>query len=249
MSINLQGYRSHMARALSFASLTTLLSSAFISSAFAQSANLNKPAPLQPGVNSAVIGSEVALSHYYYFTGIPGKAQLTFNFSTAGFPGGGGSIRVVLLDDKGRQINRYELKSKGEVFGSNAKAAQLVIPSKFDKKAKYIIRLDPPGNGLLRAAGTYEIDATGAVQFDPPMAGADPIIGTYTNTNGIVKFFPDGTVKTASGDTGKWEMFDKDLKLYTVEIGDKKYNLKLQPARGLISADSPSGVPDFKAMR
>ena len=249
MSIYFQSYRSHIARALSFASLTTLLSSVFISSAFAQSANLKQPAPLQPGVNSAVIGNEVPLSHYYYFTGLPGTAQLIFNFSSAGFGGGGGSIKVVLLDGKGRQLNRYELKSTGQVFSSNAKAAQLVVANKFDKKAKYIIRIDPPGEGLLRAAGTYEIEATGSVQFEPPIAGADPIIGTYTNSDGIVKFLPDGTIKTASGDTGKWEMFDRDLKLYNVTIADKKYNLKLQPARGLITADDPSGVPNFKTMR
>ncbi len=249
MSIYFQSYRSHIARALSFASLTTLLSSVFISSAFAQSANLKQPAPLQPGVNSAVIGNEVPLSHYYYFTGLPGTAQLIFNFSSAGFGGGGGSIKVVLLDGKGRQLNRYELKSTGQVFSSNAKAAQLVVATKFDKKAKYIIRIDPPGEGLLRAAGTYEIEATGSVQFEPPIAGADPIIGTYTNSDGIVKFLPDGTIKTASGDTGKWEMFDRDLRLYNVTIADKKYNLKLQPARGLITADDPSGVPNFKTMR
>ena len=166
MAINLQGYRSHLALTLSLASLTTLLSSVFISSAFAQSANLKQPAPLQPGVNSAVIGNEVPLSHYYYFTGMPGTAQLTLNFSSAGFVGGGGSIKVMVLDDKGRQLNRYELKSTGQVLNSNAKAAQLVIPGKFNKKAKYIIRLDPPGEGLLRAAGTYEIEVTGSVQFD-----------------------------------------------------------------------------------
>ena len=249
MSVYFQGNRSHLARVLSLASLTTLLSSVFISSAFAQSANLKQPAPLQPGVNSAVIGNEVPLSHYYYFTGLPGTAQLIFNFSSAGFGGGGGSIKVVLLDGKGRQLNRYELKSTGQVFSSNAKAAQLVVAIKFDKKAKYIIRIDPPGEGLLRAAGTYEIEATGSVQFEPPIAGADPIIGTYTNSDGIVKFLPDGTIKTAGGDTGKWEMFDRDLRLYNVTIADKKYNLKLQPARGLITADDPSGVPNFKTMR
>jgi hypothetical protein len=232
-------------------SLAAILFAVSISSSFAQSVNPEKPASLQPGVNSAVIGNDVALSHYFYFTGLPGNAQLTFNFSTSGFAGGGGSITVVLLDNNRNQLKRYQLesKAKGQIFSSNAKTAQLVVPAKFVKKAKYIVRIDPPGNSLLRAAGTYEIEATGAVQFDPPLSGADPIIGTYSNGSDIVKFLPDGTIKTATGDMGNWEMFDKDLKLYTVVLGDRKYNLKLQPARGLVTADSPSGVPDFKFIK
>lgn len=227
-------------------SLTT-----YIGKATAQSLNQNNPAPLHFGLNSSVADSFIG-SHFYYFVAGPGDIKVTVNFSSMGLFGNStkATIRAYLYDEKGNVIVHEDLTSNGA-------SKQLIMPGTLKRKAKLILRIQPPPQGLIRSGGDYDVQATGAVQYDTnAVSEKDPIVRTYELMGGVTGLFEggaarvssDGTLKLADGNTGTWELFDPEAKIYVVKIKGYIYSLKLRPGIGLVDTNDVSSIV-FKEVR
>src|SRR4030095_1627880 len=77
---------------------------------------------------------------------------------------------------------------------------------KVKERIKIIISVAPPGGTLLRTGGDYEIEASGAVQFDEVKSAADPIVRTYQPKVSYAvyelcttRLIADGAMETAKG--------------------------------------------------
>jgi hypothetical protein len=230
-----------------FLSLTTC-----IGIAPAQSLDPNKPAPLQPGLNSSVADSFIG-SHFYYFVAKPGDIKITVNFSSMGLLGNStkATIGVYLYDEKGNVIVQQDVTSNGA-------SKQLILPGTIKRKIKLTLRIQPPPQGLIRTGGNYDIQVTGAVQYNThaPSEKQEPIVRTYQLMGsvtglfegGAAKFSSDGTLKLADGNTGTWELFDPEAKIYVVKIKGFIYNLKLRPGIGLVNTSDVNSII-FKEVR
>ena len=114
---------------------------------------------------------------------------------------------------------------------------------------KIIVSVAPPNQNLIRMGGDYEIEATGEVLFDEVKSGADPIVRTYSPKvsqsgadYGTTKFLADGTVETANGFSGTWKVFDRENRIYTVEIESVRYSVQYLPGYGLVKPDDPASI-------
>lgn len=206
--------------------------------ASAQSLKSEAPAPLKKGINKGTADSLVGTQYWYFFAG-PGNVRLTVRFKSMGLYGNPmrSTLTVTLYDEK-----RTWHSTKVIVSDKNAGETTFTA-EKLDKRLKTIISVAPPPQGLIRAGGDYEIEATGDVQFDEAKATGDPIIRTFAamvNSYGATKFLADGTIETSNGLTGRWKVFDPENHIYTVMIEGFQWSVQYLPGYGLVKAGDPS---------
>lgn len=227
--------------------LTALLAGLSLSlSASAQSVNVKKPAPMQPGSNSGTVDNFVGNNYFYFYAG-PGVLTVTASYKSMGLLGNAmhSSLNVWVNGmDNSKVAWDHDI-----LLSSFQNAAQKPLTVTLKKPTKIIIAVCPPAGGLIRSGGDYTVMATGGgVRFDKPLSDTELLVGTYTpklvydNENTAAKFLPDGTLQFASGTTGTWKLFDADTHLYTVIFGNNRLSLKLVPGRGLVSASDPTSI-------
>ena len=210
-----------------------ILSTASLPCLRAQSLDPNKPSPLQSGINKGTADNMVGPQYWYFIAG-PGSVKVVARFKSMGLLGNvtTTTINVVLTDEKRTWKSTFPISAA-------ASFSEKLIPGKFDKKQKVVLEVVPPPNGLVRSGGDYQLEATGAVEFDPPEnTGVDPIVKTYVGGRGLCKFLPDGRVIAADGTEGKWKLFDADTRVYSINYpGFSPESVKLVPGRGLVDAN------------
>jgi hypothetical protein len=225
--------------------------------ASAQSADPKHPQPLQDEDNIAVIHSLVQIPQYYSVTLGPGKGSLTIRFSANGFPGKGGQIRLSLQGANVKKDYSVTVASTQALFSSNsAKEDEVTIPFDVPQANDIVLKVDPPSNGLVVAAGRYNIKATGAVKFGKFEFKPETAVGTYRiqfdalggdEQNQLVKLTADGKIESETGSTGTWSLFDKDTKTYVLKLGNKRSTVIFWPAVGFCK-DS-AGNPDLMLVK
>jgi hypothetical protein len=212
--------------------------------ALAQSLKPEAPAPLQAGVNKGIADSMVG-SQYWSFVGGPGEVRLLVRFKSTMGPMEREPLTVTLYDDrKTWHVSKVLYSEKGAL-------ADTTFTGKLDKQLKAIVLVAPPSGGLLRSVGDYELEVTGAAQFEQKRSSRDPIIGTYlskVNSYGAIKFLADGTVQASDGSSGTWKAFDAENRIYIVIVGQFRVSVKYLPGRGLVDPDDPTSV-EFQAFR
>jgi hypothetical protein len=137
------------------------------------------------------------------------------------------------------------------LYSENGAVADTTFTGKLDKKLKAIVLVAPSSGGLLRSVGDYDLQVTGAVQFEQARSTRDPIIGTYqskVNSYGAIKFLADGTVQASDGSRGTWIAFDAENRIYTVIVGQFRISVKYLPGRGLVDPDDSTSVK-FQTLR
>ena len=216
-----------------------------VSCAAAQSLKSQDPAPLQSGVNTGIVDNFVG-PHYWYFVGGPGDVHVVVRFKSMGLFGN--PIRTPLTATLYDEQRTWHVT---KVVTSEKDTAEQTFTGKLDKKLKTLISIAAPSDALVRTGGAYEIEATGAVQFEPAKAGGDPIIQTFLaklNSYGATKFLADGTVQGSDGSSGTWTAFDVEHHIYTVTIGGLRLSVKYLPGRGLVDPDDPEMIK-FQELR
>jgi hypothetical protein len=214
--------------------------------ASAQSLKPEDPYPLKAGINKGTADSLVG-THYWYFYALPGSNRVTVKFKPAslyGAPIGNNALTVTLYDEKKTWHTTKVVSSINDPSRQATFTAE-----KLQQKMKVIVSVAPPNQNLIRMGGDYEIEATGDVKFDEVKNTADPIVRTYTpkvmhysDDYGATKFLADGTVETANGFHGTWKVFDRENRIYTVEIGGVRYSVQYLPGYGLVKPDDPSSI-------
>ncbi len=208
-----------------------------LSCATAQSLKPEAPAPLQSGVNRGVADSMVG-PQYWSFRSGPGEVQVLARFKSTMGPMVREPLTITLYDEK-----RTWHVSK-VVISENGALGETTFTGKLDQKRKTIISVAPPSGGLLRSVGDYELQATGAVQFEAANTH-EPIIRTFVakvNDYGATKFLADGTVQASNGSAGTWKAFDPENHIYTVVVDQFRFSVKYLPGRGLVDPDDPTSV-------
>lgn len=222
---------------------TALLCALFLAApAAAQSLDPDKPFPMKAGANRGTVDNIVGANYFYFWAG-PGDVKVRVSFAQmGGFATGGSTTLNIELSDEKKTWTTHKAVTSAK------QAGEIIIPGTLKEKTKVIVSLIPPGKGLLRAGGDYEVEATGAVQFDTVDTGVDPVIGvykpmvTYENEESAVKFLANGTLVFASGTQGKWTLFDATDRIYTVTFGRTQLSLKLMLGRGLVDMNDSSIV-------
>ncbi len=201
--------------------------------ALGQSLKIQDPDPLQPGINQSTCDNMVG-TQYWYFNGEPGQIHLHAQFTPMGLLGNPiqSKLTITLSDP-------LQTWHTTKVLSSDSKMVDCVFDGNLKKPTKVIVTVAPPDGALIRMGGTYQLEATGAVQFGQKST-ADPVIGTYKQMSGYstlldtCKFLPDGTVQTSGGPTGNWKLFDKDTSTYVVDFqGEQRRTLQFREGRGL----------------
>ena len=219
--------------------------------ASAQSLQPEDPYPMKAGINKGTAQNFVG-AHYWYFYVTPGDSQVTVRFARAetlyGAPISGNQLSFTLSDEKRTWRTTKVVTPKRNESETTFKA------EKVEKKMKIILTVTPPSQSLLRAGGDYEIEATGAVEFDEVKSAVDPIVRTYdaktkhvggryhNEEYGVTKFLADGTVETASGFHGTWKLFDRESRTYVVVIEGARYSVQYRPGFGLVKPDDPTDI-------
>jgi hypothetical protein len=226
--------------------LVTLLSICCmaLSCATAQSLKPEAPAPLQSGANRGVADSMVGPQYWSFLSG-PGEVQVIARFKSTMGPMVREPLTITLYDEK-----RTWHVSK-VVISENGALGETTFTGKLDQKRKTIISVAPPSGGLLRSVGDYELEATGAVEFEAADKTHEPIIRTFiakVNDYGATKFLAGGTVQASNGSSGTWKAFDAGNHIYTVVIDQFRFSLKYLPGRGLVDPDDPTSVK-FQELR
>jgi len=207
-------------------------------SAWAQSLKPEAPAPLQPGINKGTIDNMIG-THYWSFTGGPGKTRVHAKFKSMGLMGNPSraTITITLYD----AANTWHTP---KIMTSDTLEAECTFDGDLKSPTKLVLKVVPPPNGFVRMGGDYEIEATGAVSFGQK-SNTDPVIGTYKQMSGYTallgdcKFLPDGTVQTTSGANGSWKLFDESSHTYVINIDRQDtHNLQFVSGRGLCDGDS-----------
>jgi hypothetical protein len=181
------------------------------------------PSALQAGSNDGTADSFVG-NHVWTFDVKPGHFELDVTegrVPTNALPGAPFVVQLHVVPLKGNHVTFMKAPG-GYVFRGD-----------MTKSAHMSVTVIPASSTLVRVANEYTIEATGSVVFG---AATDPILGTYTGADGALRFLPGGVIKTASGQDGQWTVFDPQLHVYTVVLGQTRYSLKLSPGQGLLDA-------------
>ena len=225
------------------AALVAVVLSTFLTSlATAQSLDPDKPYPLKAGANRGTVDNTVGPNYFYFWAGA-GQNTVHVTYNSMTFLGAGmqSSLTVQLSDEK----KSWKVR---KVVTSLNKPGEATFPGDLKERTKIIVSLFPPSGGLIRTGGDYEVEVTGAAQFDPEPAAVDLLVGMYTpktiyeNENTAVKFSADGTLEFASGTQGRWKLFDVKGRIFTVSFGTTRLSLKLLPGRGLVQPNDASIV-------
>jgi len=213
--------------------------------AAAQSSKPGEPAPLRPGINKGTVATGAG-TQYWYLIGGPGDIRILAHFKSNDGFAWPAALTVTLYDEK-----RTWHVSK-VVTQQNA---DQTFTGKLDKKQKTLISVAPPsGIALITSGGNYELEATGAVQFEEAKVTQDPVIRTFvynaggTHDYGAVKFLADGTVDASDGSHGTWKVFDRENNIYTVALARERFSVQYVAARGLVDAGDPNRLL-FKEVR
>jgi hypothetical protein len=217
--------------------LSLLFLTSFSPSALAQSLDPNRPAPLKAGINSSTVDNMVGAQYWYYLAG-PGEVKVVISYRSAGVLGAAmrSAITVSLYDEKKTWIEKRTISSEKAL-------SETSLNGKFDKQTKTVICVAPPPSGLVRSGGDYDIEVTGAVQFssDPDDGQERLVTRTDTGSHGATKFLPDGHVQTADGTEGRWKLFNRDSRIYTIVYPNyAPESVRYMPARGLVNASDQS---------
>jgi hypothetical protein len=211
----------------------------------AQSLKPENPYPMKAGINQATSDSLVG-THYWYYYVLPGTNTLKVRFKNPTTLYGATlntTLTITVTDDKKswrvvKQVTSNRNSSEA-VFNSN----------KLDKKMKIIVSVAPPNQNMIRMGGDYEIEVTGDVEFGEATSTVDPIVRTYepmtmhfNEEYGAAKFNADGTIVTSNGFTGTWTAFDKENRIYAVQIGKIRYSLQYSPGYGLVRPNEPTFI-------
>lgn len=208
--------------------------------AAAQSLKPQKAYPLGAGINQGTSDSLVG-THYWYFYAEPGNSRLTVRFKKAGTLYGtelNNNVLTVTLTDEGKSWRSVKVVSSKRNQTEAVFAADNV-----KRKMKIIVSIAPPNQNLVRMGGDYEIEATGAVQFDEAKSAADPIVRTYeskVNAYGSLRFLRDGRIEASDGSVGEWKSFDPENRIYSVQIGRFRWSVQYLPGYGLVKPDEPN---------
>jgi hypothetical protein len=214
--------------------------------ASAQSLKPENPYPLQAGINKGTADSLVG-TQYWYFYAAPGNSQIKVRFANAstlyGAPIRNTTLTVTLYDEKRTWRNTKIISPARNQTDATFTA------DKVAKTMKIIIAISPPNQNLIRMGGDYEIEAMGEVRFDDVKSSADPIARTYapkvmhySDAYGTAKFLADGTVETANGFHGTWKVFDRENRIYSIEIEGIRYSVQYLPGYGLVKPDEPGNI-------
>jgi hypothetical protein len=206
----------------------------------AQSLDPRQPAPMQPGTNIGTVDNFVG-ANYFYLTGGPGKVTITVKYRSMSLLGNAqkSALNIELSDDKHSWTER-------RTISSTTQSNSTVMVGDLKTATKLILSVHPPSGGLVRMGGEYEVEATGAAKFDPPLSDTALVVGTYTpmsiheDEDSACKFSADGSLEFASGTRGKWKLFDASSHLYTVTFKQTRLSLKLIPGRGLVDTHDPT---------
>jgi hypothetical protein len=228
--------RRHLCLIASFSAL-------LVCSSAAQSLDPEKPAPMKAGPNRGTVDNFVGPNYFYFWAG-PGDVKVHATFKSMTLFGNGmrTSLTVELSDEKKSWHVQKVITSLNEAGETTFTA------DKMKEKTKTIVAVIPPSGALVRTGGDYEVEATGAVKFDPEPSAAELIVGLYTpssiyeNEDSAVKFNPDGSLEFASGTQGKWKLFDAGQRIFTVSFRSTRLSLKLLPGRGLVQTNDPSSI-------
>jgi hypothetical protein len=213
----------------------------------AQSLKPDNPYPLKAGINQGTSDSLVG-THYWYFYTAPGNSRISVRMKTPttlyGTELKNNALTVTISDEK-----RTWRSTK--VITSNKNSSEATFTAdKVEKKMKIIVSVAPPSQNLLRMGGEYEIEATGAVQFDEVKSAADPIVRTYdskVNSYGAIKFLANGTVEASDGSQGTWKVFDRESNIYIITIDKFRFSVQYQPGYGLV--ETGNGLIAFQELK
>ena len=232
-----------------FALMAGLMFMVAVSSA--QSLKPDDPYPMKAGINQGTADSFVG-AHYWYFYANPGNIQVVVRLGSPKTALGARintTLTVALTN--GERTWRPAIK----YVTSQPNQTEATYSGKITKRTKIVLSVAPPSGTLLRTGGDYEIEATGDVDFGAVTSTADPIIRTYdartmhySDEYGATKFNADGTVVTANGFTGTWKVFDKESRIYAVQIGRIRYSLQYIPGLGLVRPGEPNTI-EFQELR
>jgi hypothetical protein len=222
--------------------LVALWSALLAISSAAQSLDPDKPAPMKAGPNRGTVDNFVGGNYFYFWAG-PGEVKVRVSFKSMTLFGSGmrTNLTVELSDEKKSWNVRRVLTSLNE-------PGETTFPGNLKEKTKVIVAVIPPSGALIRTGGDYEVEATGAVKFDPEPSATELFVGVYTpstiyeNENTAVKFSPDGTLEFASGTQGKWKLFDAGQRIFTISFRSTRLSLKLLPGRGLVNTNDTSSI-------
>jgi hypothetical protein len=183
------------------------------------------PSYLQPGKNDGISDSLVG-PHDWKFSARPGTFQLVISLGTVPANSLPGAPFTCVLHVVPLSATHITFK---KVPGGYIYAGRIMKP------VSMRLAITPPYSPLVRESTTYTVEASGSIAFS---TGPDPIIGTYMGPNGLgaVKFQSGGRVLASTGDTGTWTLFDPDLHVYTVVVGQTRWSLRLVPGQGLDDA-------------
>lgn len=231
-----------------FALFVILMSAAAAVSA--QSLKPQSPYPLKAGINQGTSDSLVGV-HYWYFYVLPGTSRIRVRMVTPTTLYGAAqnsTLTITVRDDAGGRAIKT-------VNGNpNTRETTFTAP-KVNRRMKIVVSVAPPSQNLLRMGGDYEIEVTGDVAFGEGASGVDPIVRTYdpktmhySESYGATKFLADGTVVTANGFTGTWKVFDRENRVYVVQLGRIRYSLQYIPGYGLVRPSEPN-IIEFQELR
>ena len=133
-------------------------------SSAAQSLDPGKPAPLQAGPNRSTVDNFVGPNYFYFWAG-PGVVKVRASFKSMTLFGNGmrTNLTVELSDEKKSwQSGRCSIHSTNQPKPPSLQTVK--------EKTKTIVAIIPPTGALVRTGGDYEVEATGAVKFDPEPA-------------------------------------------------------------------------------
>ena len=204
----------------------------------AQSLKVNDPTHLAAGLNHGTIDSFIG-DHFWDFYVLPGKFQLTFSGSNPqeGFSTGGHLSAAIA----------FVPKTPGARFTQRAAAnGTITFSGTVTQRTRVGVVVEKPNSPLVRQTVDYTLEASGSVDLDagtapaaaPSVAGTYSLSGGWHGSYGILKLLADGSITTSGGQTGHWELFDADSRVYTITLPQDRRSLTFQPGRGFIDTQN-----------
>jgi len=256
-------YKSFAKPAVGAVNLMVIAAILCSSPAVAQSLDVKNPSPLNVGLNRATIDS-FGGEQFWSFIAKPGHFHLAFTLSgpqegfSVGSKAGAGAV--------------FAPKTPGATLVSKDLPNGAVFDGNVSQPTRVVIMIEPAKSPLVRQTNDYTLDLTGAAGSassagdagaaaaaavnaagmggGAPVAASGPsVVGVYNvgiNGYGAAKFKADGSIATASGAKGTWEIFDADTRTYVVIIDSTRMTLTYQPGRGLVDNN---GVLVFQQKR
>jgi hypothetical protein len=214
----------------------------------AQSLDVNRPAPLKPGINDMQIDNQTGTQYWYFIAG-PGTVEVRAEvMGTASMAAGNNAPLTFTVSDFAETWHT----SKTLIATGTDKDRRTVFAANLKKPIEVVIGISAPTGGLIRLGDEYHVSVSGAVAYGRPTG--DPIVGTFSYNSGLTQFYgltkfkADGSVITADGATGTWKLFDGPTHAYAVSIGNDHISVILQPGRGLVESNDPDSIV-FKAVK